>query len=181
MDIPITAKIRLGWDDNSRNYLDVARRIEDAGASALAVHGRTRVQMYKGTADWDAIAEVKQAVTTIPVIGNGDVKTANEIDPFLKHTGCNAVMIGRGAVGNPWIFARKKRSDCTRQEIYNTLRDHLTASIKYFGEKHGLIVFRKQAINYMRDDWPSAEIRHEALTTLDPGHFIKLIEQSLQP
>jgi tRNA-dihydrouridine synthase B len=179
MDIPITAKIRLGWDDSSRNYLDVARRIAEAGASALAVHGRTRVQMYKGSADWDAIAEVKQAITGIPVIGNGDVKTADEIEPFLKHTGCDAVMIGRGAVGNPWIFARKKRSDCTRQEIFNTLRDHLTASMLYFGENHGLIVFRKQAINYMREDWPSVEVRHEALTTLDPVHFLSLIEQSL--
>lgn len=178
MDIPITAKIRLGWDENTRNYLEVAHRIEDAGASALAVHGRTRVQMYKGAADWDAIAEVNQALT-IPVIGNGDVKTADEIDPFMKHTGCKAVMIGRGAVGNPWIFARKKRSDCTRQEIFNTLRDHLTASMDYFGEDHGLIVFRKQAINYMHDDWPSAEVRRDALTTRDPRYFLHLVEQSL--
>lgn len=178
MDIPVTAKIRLGWDDKSRNYMEIARRIEDAGASALAVHGRTKIQMYKGTADWDAIAEVKQTVK-IPVIGNGDVKTADQIDPFLRHTGCDAVMIGRGAVGNPWIFARKKRSECTRQEIFDTLRDHLTASMQYFGEHHGLIVFRKQAINYIQDDWPSSDIRHEALTTTDWQRFIQIIEQIL--
>lgn len=178
MDIPITAKIRLGWDDKSRNYMEIARRIEDAGASALAVHGRTKFQMYKGLADWDAIAEVKQTVK-IPVIGNGDVKTADQIEPFLRHTGCDAVMIGRGAVGNPWIFARKKRSECTRQKIFDTLRDHLTASMQYFGEYHGLIVFRKQAINYIQDDWPSPEIRHEALTTTDWQHFLRIIEQIL--
>ena len=178
MDIPITAKIRLGWDDSSRNYLDIARRIEQAGASAIAVHGRTKVQMYRGTADWDAIAEVKQ-ILSIPVIGNGDVKTSDEIMPFFQHTGCDAIMIGRGAVGNPWIFARKKRSDCTRKEIFETLRDHLTASMSYFGEKHGLIIFRKQAINYVGDNWPSPEIRHEALTTLDPQHFIRIVEQVL--
>ena len=178
MDIPVTAKIRLGWDDKSRNYLDIARRIEDAGASALAVHGRTKIQMYKGSADWDAIAEVKQAIK-IPVIGNGDVKTADQIDPFLRHTNCDAVMIGRGAVGNPWIFARKKRSDCTRQEVFDTLRDHLNASMQYFGEHHGLIVFRKQAINYIQDDWPSPDIRREALTTTDWQRFIRIIEQIL--
>jgi len=178
MDIPITAKIRLGWDENTRNYPDIARRIEQAGASALAVHGRTKIQMYKGTADWDAIAEVKQ-IMRIPVIGNGDVKTADEIEPFLKHTKCDAVMIGRGAVGNPWIFARKKRSDCTRKEIFTTLRDHLTASLDYFGESHGLIVFRKQAISYMGNDWPSVEIRREAITTTDWRQFLKIIEQIL--
>jgi nifR3 family TIM-barrel protein len=178
MDVPITAKIRLGWDDTHRNYMEISRRIEDAGASALAVHGRTKVQMYKSTADWDAIAEVKQAMH-IPVIGNGDVKTADQFEPFLKHTGCDAVMIGRGAVGNPWIFARKKRSDCTRREIYDTLRDHLTASMAYFGENHGLIIFRKQAINYMGNDWPSPEIRHEALTTTDWRYFLRIIEQIL--
>jgi nifR3 family TIM-barrel protein len=180
MDIPITAKIRLGWDENTRNFMDIARRIEQAGASALAVHGRTKIQMYKGIADWDAIAEVKQALS-IPVIGNGDVKTADEIEPFLKHTKCDAVMIGRGAVGNPWIFARKKRSDCTRKEIFNTLRDHLTASLNYFGESHGLIVFRKQAISYMVNDWPSPEIRRDAITTTDSQHFIQLIEKILLP
>ncbi len=180
MDIPVTAKIRLGWDDKNRNYLDIARRIEDAGASALAVHGRTKIQMYKGTADWDAIAEVKQSIQ-IPVIGNGDVKTSDQIDPFLRHTKCEAVMIGRGAVGNPWIFARKKRSDCSRQEIFSTLKDHLTASMLYFGENHGLIVFRKQAINYIQDDWPSPDIRREALTTSDSQRFIRIIKQILLP
>ncbi|BCY18573.1 tRNA-dihydrouridine synthase [Leptolinea sp. HRD-7] len=178
LDIPVTAKIRLGWDEKSRNYLDIARRIEDAGASALAVHGRTKTQMYRGMADWDAISEVKQALR-IPVIGNGDVKTADQIGPFLHHTKCDAVMIGRGAVGNPWIFARKNRSDCSRQEIFNTLKDHLFASMEYFGENHGLIVFRKQAINYMQNDWLSPDLRREALTTTDWHRFLSIIEQNL--
>ena len=103
LDIPITAKIRLGWDDSTRNYLEVAKIIEDNGASAISVHARTRKQEYSGTADWQAIADVKQLVK-IPVIGNGDIKIQADVARMMEQTGCDAVMIGRAAIGNPWIF-----------------------------------------------------------------------------
>ncbi|NMB54868.1 MAG: tRNA dihydrouridine synthase DusB [Leptolinea sp.] len=179
MDIPITAKMRLGWDEKSRNYLEVAHLIEDAGASALAVHGRTRNQLYSGCADWDAIARIKQELK-IPVIGNGDVTRPEDIHRFFTHTACDALMIGRGAVGNPWIFAYKNRSDCSRQEIFQTIREHLKASIRFYGEEHGLIVFRKQAVNYLRDLWPSEEFRRELLTTNDRPAFMEKIQSLIE-
>lgn len=179
MDIPITAKMRLGWDENSLNYMEVARRIEQTGAAALAVHGRTRVQAYGGSADWDAIARVKQELS-IPVIGNGDVKSPEDIDRFFQHTGCDALMIGRGAVGNPWIFDHKHREDCSSKEILTTLKEHLSASIQFYGEDHGLVVFRKQAVNYVDGKWPSPEIRREILTTKDPLNFVEKIQSVLE-
>ena len=111
LEVPVTGKIRLGWED-FRSYRLIARIIEENGGSAIAVHGRTKEQGYAGQADWDAIAEVKSAVK-IPVIGNGDVKTVSDIERMKKHTGCEAVMIGRAAVGNPWIFSRLDRSQVT--------------------------------------------------------------------
>jgi tRNA-dihydrouridine synthase len=104
--VPVTGKIRLGWDDQSRNYLEIAHVLEDNGASAVAIHGRTKQQAYKGEADWNPIGEIKAAVK-IPVIGNGDVKRAADIERIKAQTGCDAVMIGRAAIGNPWIFQRK--------------------------------------------------------------------------
>ncbi|GAP21106.1 tRNA-dihydrouridine synthase [Leptolinea tardivitalis] len=178
LDIPVTAKIRLGWDEKNRNYLEVARRVEQSGVSALAVHGRTKIQAYTGMADWDAIAQVKQVVS-IPVIGNGDVKTANDISRFLSHTDCDAIMIGRGAIGNPWIFSGKDQQDCSKEEIYRTMVEHLEASINYYGEDHGLVVFRKQAVLYVKNEWPSPATRHEALTTRDRIRFLQIIRSIL--
>ena len=105
VSVPVTVKFRLGWDASSRNYLEFARMAEQAGADALTVHGRTRAQQYEGTADWDAIAEVKAAVG-IPVIANGDAASPEAAQALLCHTGADAVMIGRGALGDPWIFSR---------------------------------------------------------------------------
>jgi len=102
---PVTVKMRLGWDRGHLNAVELARRLEDAGAAALTVHGRTKVQMYAGTADWDGIAAVREAVQ-IPVIANGDVFSSDDAVKILRRTGCQALMIGRGAFGDPWIFQR---------------------------------------------------------------------------
>src|SRR5512147_28070 len=101
--VPVTGKIRLGWNDN-KNYKLIARIVEENGGSLIAIHGRTREQSYSGEADWDAIAEVKSLVK-IPVIGSGDVKTVADIQRMKRYTGCDAVMIGRAAIANPWIFS----------------------------------------------------------------------------
>ena len=105
VDVPVTVKFRKGWDEKSVNCVEFARMAEQAGAAAIAVHGRTRAQQYSGSADWDAIAAVKQAVS-IPVIANGDVAVPEDAARILEHTGADAVMVGRGALGNPWIFSR---------------------------------------------------------------------------
>lgn len=105
VDVPVTVKFRKGWDEKSINCVEFARMAEQAGAAAVAVHGRTRAQQYSGTADWDAIRAVKQAVS-IPVIANGDVAVPEDAVRILAHTGADAVMVGRGALGDPWIFER---------------------------------------------------------------------------
>lgn len=105
VDVPVTVKFRKGWDEKSVNCVEFARMAEQAGAAAIAVHGRTRAQQYSGNADWDAIAAVKHAVS-IPVIANGDVAVPEDAVRILRHTGADAVMVGRGALGDPWIFAR---------------------------------------------------------------------------
>ncbi|MBI5712346.1 MAG: tRNA-dihydrouridine synthase family protein, partial [Chloroflexi bacterium] len=128
--LPVTGKIRLGWDDSSRNYLEVAKILEDNGASLIAVHGRTKAQGYKGQADWGAIGEVK-ARAKIPVIGSGDVRCVADIDRMKQRTGVDAVMIGRAAIGNPWIFARKDSRAVTYEDRANMIRKHLVRSLEF--------------------------------------------------
>ncbi|HBQ64788.1 MAG TPA: tRNA dihydrouridine synthase DusB, partial [Clostridiales bacterium] len=100
---PVTVKMRKGWDERSVNAVELAKRAEDCGASAVTVHGRTREQFYSGSADWDIIARVRESLS-IPVIGNGDIFAPEDAYRMIRHTGCQAVMVGRGAQGNPWIF-----------------------------------------------------------------------------
>src|SRR3990172_38200 len=161
--VPVTGKIRLGWDDAARNYLEVARILEDSGASLIAVHGRTKAQAYKGNADWDAIGEVKAAVK-IPVVGSGDVKCAADIERMKRHTGVDAVMIGRTAIGNPWIFARKDRDQFTREEKVALMRRHLALNVEFYGAEAGLILFRKHAARYIADTDADRALRLPLLT-----------------
>ena len=172
--VPVTGKIRLGWDADSRNYLEVARTLEDNGASLIAVHGRTKAQAYKGEADWDAIREVKAAVR-IPVVGSGDVKTPADIDRMKRHTGVDAVMIGRAAIGNPWIFACKDREQVTKAEVVALMRRHLALNIGFYDEESGLILFRKHAARYIPEDAASRAFRVAMLTTKSRAELEDLI------
>lgn len=147
LSVPVTGKIRLGWDATQQNYLEIARIMEENGAALIAIHGRTKVQKYDGRADWEAIASLKQAVG-VPVIGNGDVQTPADIERLKAHTGCNAVMIGRAAIGNPWIFARRCREEVSLADVLTAVRRHACEMARYYGESFGLIQFRKHLKQY---------------------------------
>lgn len=147
LQVPVTGKLRLGWGQDSRNYLEIARIMVDNGAAAVALHGRTRSQKYGGQADWDAIAALKQAVA-VPVIGNGDVDAPEAIAAMRAYTGCDAVMIGRAAIGNPWIFARQERWDLTFAEVTAVIRLHLREMVAHYGDVDGLVRFRRHLRRY---------------------------------
>jgi tRNA-dihydrouridine synthase B len=149
VSVPVTAKIRLGWDQASRNHCEVARILEDSGIAAITVHGRTKEQGYSGQADWDSIAEVR-AQAKVPVIANGDVRTVADIDAIKMVTGCTMVMIGRGAVGHPWIFARRDVADISYTERQAMIHRHLGDMVAYYGERVALLVFRKHVVHYVR-------------------------------
>jgi tRNA-dihydrouridine synthase B len=176
--VPVTGKIRLGWDDACRNYLLVARIVEENGGAALAVHGRTKRQGYGGEADWDAIAEIRQSLS-IPVIANGDVRTVADIEHIKAHTGCPAVMIGRAAIGNPWIFSRLDRAEVSPAEVRRVLLRHLERSLRFYGQERGLVLFRKHANRYISPYRLSDELRKRLLTSITPDDFIALLDESL--
>lgn len=179
LDIPVTGKIRLGWDEESMNYLEVARVVEANGGSLIAVHGRTKQQAYRGDANWSAIAEIKAAVR-IPVIGNGDVLKADDIRRMLDFTGCDAVMIGRGAIGNPWIFAGLDREQVTVEQVRETMLAHLDSMLDFYGAERGLLLFRKHASRYISAYGLTTEQREKFLTCERTEEFIDLVE-SLAP
>jgi len=174
LSVPVTGKIRLGWDDGTLNYLEVAKIMEDNGAALIAVHGRTKAQAYRGQANWDAIAEVKQAVS-IPVIGNGDVRTVADIERIKQHTHCDAVMIARAAIGNPWIFQRKDIEDVTLAEKAALIQRHLELMLDFYGEERGLILFRKHIVKYIRGMAHSAKVRAKLVTCTRPEEFIAVM------
>ncbi len=155
LEVPVTGKIRLGWDEDQRNFAHIARIMEENGAALIAMHARTKTQKYGGRADWDAIAELRSAVS-VPVIGNGDVTVPEDIETLKERTGCDAVMIGRAAIGNPWIFARRRKDDLTCAEILDGVRLHATEMVDYYGEAYGLTLFRKHLKRYL-DGLPGAE------------------------
>ncbi|PID85227.1 MAG: tRNA dihydrouridine synthase DusB [Chloroflexi bacterium] len=175
LEIPVTGKIRIGWDDASRNFVEIARIMEDNGASLVAIHGRTRFQKYQGAADWEAIAELKRSVT-IPVIGNGDVRTAVDIDRMKAHTGCDAVMIGRGAIGNPWIFERKAREDVIFAEILDAIRLHLQEMLAYYGEPEGLKRFSRHLKKYL-SGLALKHYRKRLLAADDKDEFERILQE----
>ena len=146
-DIPITGKLRLGDNEDNLNYMEITHIIEENGGKMLALHGRTRQQAFKGQARWEQIAEVKAAVN-IPVIGNGDVRSVADIASIKAQTGCDAVMIGRHAVQNPWIFSRLDRHEVQPQTVHALMRTQLQEMLAVHYEK-GLRLFRKFARAYL--------------------------------
>lgn len=172
--VPVTGKIRLGWDDDQRNYANIARIMEDNGAALIAMHARTKVQKYGGQADWDEIARLREIVS-VPVIGNGDVQTPADIDRMKTHTGCDAVMIGRAAIGNPWIFARRDKGDLMFAEIAQGIRLHLREMLAYYGDPFGLIQFRKHFKKYVEDFALPADQVDAMVRTADSGEFFALL------
>ncbi len=169
VDIPVTVKIRKGWDDKSVNAVEVARICEQAGASAITVHGRTREQFYSGKADLGIIAEVKKAVN-IPVIGNGDITDANTAAQMLEKTNCDMIMIGRGALGNPWIFREinawlndlRPMFPPSPSEKVTVILRHIKAMCDYKGEEIAMREARKHVGWYMKGFKNAAELRREA-------------------
>ncbi|MCB9512143.1 MAG: tRNA dihydrouridine synthase DusB [Deferribacteres bacterium] len=179
LSIPVTGKIRLGWDEKSLNYLEVLKALQENGAQLIAVHGRTKDQAYKGSANWDAIAEVK-AHASIPVIGNGDVTCVADIERMRKHTGCDAVMIARAAIGNPWIFARKDVHEVSFDEKIAMVRRHFAANLEFYGPKFGLILFRKHVAKYIHGIAGAREMRAKLLTAESVGDFEALVAECEQ-
>lgn len=175
LQVPVTGKIRLGWDTANQNFLEIAHIMEDNGAALIALHGRTRDQKYHGRANWDAIAALKQAVS-VPVIGNGDVKTAADIDLLRAHTGCDAVMIGRAAVGNPWILARQERLALTFADITAVIRLHLCEMLAYYGCPAGLVAFRRHLRRYLLGLAVKPYLQ-PMLETEDLAQFMQLLQE----
>lgn len=166
--LPVTVKIRIGWDENNINAVENAKMIEKAGACAIAVHGRTRAQMYSGHANLDVIKDVVEAVN-IPVVGNGDIVDGPSALHMLEYTGCKAIMIGRGALGNPWIFkeinayfAGEEFKRPSKEEIYNMIVDQYERLLKLKGERLALLEMRSHVGWYLKGMQGSAQIKNKA-------------------
>lgn len=157
--LPVTVKTRLGWDDNTIQIVEVAKRLQDVGIQALTIHGRTRKQMYKGEADWTKIAEVKNHQDIqIPIFGNGDIDSPEKALEYRNKYGVDGIMIGRAAIGYPWIFNEirhffntgTKLDPPSLQDRLNVARQHLDFSVRWKGERQGIFEMRRHYTNYFR-------------------------------
>ncbi|MBQ4559433.1 MAG: tRNA dihydrouridine synthase DusB [Tyzzerella sp.] len=183
---PVTVKIRKGFNEESINAVEIAKIIEDAGAAAIAVHGRTREQYYSGKADWDIIRQVKEVVS-IPVIGNGDVVSGESALAMMRETGCDGVMIGRGAQGNPWIFSELVEYEKTgvmparpsNEELKEMMLRHARLQIQYKGEYLGIREMRKHVSWYTTGLPNSAKLRGEINAVEYYEELEKLLENRL--
>lgn len=170
VSLPVTAKIRLGWDLNTKNYIEISSRLADAGITALFVHGRTRSQKYSGHADWNAISEIAEQAS-IPVVGNGDISTYDEAYERLYSSGCAAVMIGRGALGNPWIFSSRKPD---MREISEMIIKHLDMMISKHGDR-GIVLMRKHFAYYVKGFRNASEVRSRLFRALKKGEILEIL------
>lgn len=183
--LPVTVKIRIGWDENNINAVENAKMIEKAGACAIAVHGRTRAQMYSGHANLDVIRDVVEAVN-IPVVGNGDIVDGPSALHMLEYTGCKAIMIGRGALGNPWIFkeinayfAGEEFKRPSKEEIYNMIVDQYERLLKLKGERLALLEMRSHVGWYLKGMQGSAQIKNKANQALSFEEVKKILKEYL--
>ena len=168
--IPVTVKIRSGWDSTSINAVEIAKKIEAAGAKAIAVHGRTRAQGYSGKADWSIIKKVKEAVS-IPVIGNGDIRSCYDAKRMIEETGCDAVMIGRGALGNPWLIKECvdylengiEPQEVTVDEKIEMILKHLSYLLEIKQEKVAILELRGHAAWYLKGIPHTAQVRQKLM------------------
>jgi nifR3 family TIM-barrel protein len=157
--LPVTVKTRLGWDESTIKIVEVAKRLQDVGIQALTIHGRTRAQMYRGTANWEHIAEVKNHPDiSIPIFGNGDIDTPEKAVEYKKRYGVDGIMIGRAAIGNPWVFRDIKHYIATGEHLpppsletrIETIKRHLMHAMEWKGEQRGIFEMRRHYTNYLR-------------------------------
>jgi len=181
---PVTVKIRSGWDHRSVNAVEVALRAQDAGIHGIAIHGRTMAQGYHGRVDYDIIGRVKEAVS-IPVIGSGDALSGELVKKMLNATGCDGVVIARGALGNPWIF--KQATACIKNKaaiakpgpasIITTMTGHLNACCDFYGDKHGTVIFRKFFVWYTKGFDHIRPLRNRAFQAKARDEMLEIIRQ----
>lgn len=178
LKLPVTAKIRLGWDADSLNYLEVVRILQDCGISAITIHGRTRKQEYSGRSNWNAIGEIKQ-VAHVPIIGNGDVESLTDAAMMIQQTGCDAVMIGRGAIGNPWIFSGSDKSEITPYELFKVMERHLHLMCELYLPRIGTLMFRKHMARYLTGYLSTPDIRRDVFSIEEPLKLLGKISMLL--
>ena len=185
-NLPVTVKTRLGWDDNSRNIHEVALRLQDVGIKALAIHGRTRTQMYKGEADWTLIGEIKNDPRIhIPIFGNGDINSPEKALEYKNRYGVDGIMIGRAAIGYPWIFREikhfvetgTKRADPTIEERVEVARKHLIKSMEWKGPIAGINEMRRHYANYLRGLPNIKEYRNKLVRITDPKEVEAILDE----
>lgn len=182
--VPVTVKIRKGWSQTSINAVEMAKLAEKAGIAAVAIHGRTREQFYSGEADWNIIREVKESVG-IPVIGNGDIRTPYDAEKMLIETGCDGLMIGRGAQGNPWIFRQVARYLATGEivppptasERLSVMLRHLDMLVEYKGEHLGIREMRRHGAWYTKGLHHSSELRLKFNQAVCKEDFIAALDE----
>ncbi len=184
-NLPVTVKTRLGWDDNSKNIVEIAERLQDTGIKALTIHGRTRAQMYKGTADWTLIGEIKNNPRIhTPIIGNGDIDSPQKAKEMFDRYGVDAIMIGRATYGRPWIFREVKHFLNTGEllppmalkEKVETAKLQLIKSIEWKGEKRGVYEMRRHFTTYFKGLPNFKPLRMQLVTTDDPQDLIALLD-----
>lgn len=186
--LPVTVKTRLGWDDNSKNIVEVAERLQDIGIKALSIHGRTRKQMYKGEADWTLIAKVKENPRMhIPIFGNGDIDSPQKALDYKNKYGVDGIMIGRAAIGAPWIFNQIKAylfegkliPTPRIEDKIETIKSHLQKSLEWKGNALGILEMRPHYSNYLKGLPNIKPYRHRLVTTNDIDEIYSILEEVL--
>ncbi len=182
--LPVTVKTRLGWDHSMINIMEVAERLQDIGVEALSIHGRTRAQMYKGEADWSHIAEVKNNPRIkIPIFGNGDIDTPEKALEYKNRYGVDGIMIGRASIGYPWIFNEVKHFMETGEHLpvpgvkdrVEAARDHLMMSVKWKGERLGVVEMKRHYTNYFKGIAHFKEYRTKLVTSFDLQEILDML------